>query len=452
MQPAKALVLGFLAVILVGAFALSLPSSRLDGGIHPMEALFTATSAVCVTGLAVVDTAQAHTTFGEIVILLLLQIGGLGYMTAATAIALVIGREVGVRERVLLREAYGQYALRGMVWLTRKAILFTFIMEFVGAAILTARFATLYGFDWREAASLGVFHSISAFCNAGFDIMGRHYGQFASLSNFAGDAVINLTIAALFIIGGLGFAVMIELYGFRLRRRLSLHSKLVLVITPVLLLVGMFFILLLEWDNPLTLGGLGMGDKTLVSFFQSATARTAGFSTINIAEMRSATLSFMSALMFVGGSTGGTAGGIKTTTFILIILGIWSIVRGKNDVEMFSRRIPVTNVLRALTIAALSALVVVAGTVILTMTEFARVEGAGIPGDPFLNIGFEAFSAFGTVGLSAGVTPHLSPIGRLVIIILMFVGRIGPLTAMAALVSEERRRKGRLPEEHVAIG
>lgn len=451
-EPAKVLVLGFLTVITIGTLLLSLPVAREDGRICPMDAVFTAASSVCVTGLAVVDTARTYTTFGEIVTLILIQIGGLGYMTIATAIALLIGRQVGIRERVLLREAHGQLSLRGMVWLTRRILWFTLMMEAIGAAVLAVRFSMLPQFSAGESIYYGVYHAVSAFCNAGFDLMGKHFGEFSGLVPFSGDIVVSLTIPVLIICGGLGFAVVTEISGFRGRQRFSLHTKLVLAVTLGLIVSGMLLILLLEWNNPLTLAKMGFGEKMLVSFFQSVTPRTAGFSTVNIAEMKSVTLSVLSMLMFIGASPGGTGGGIKTTTFILIVLAIWSIVKGKRDAEVFGRRIPTPDIFRALAIAVLAALLVVTATVVLTLTELSAVERAGLPEDSFIAIGFEVVSAFGTVGLSTGITPLLSPLGRLMIILVMFIGRVGPLTAMAALTSEERPLKGRLPEEHVAIG
>lgn len=451
-EPAKAFVLGFAAVIAIGTMLLSLPIARENGGIHPMDALFTAASAVCVTGLAVVDIARTYTTFGEIVTIILIQIGGLGYMTAATAIALLIGRQVGIRERVLLREAHGQLSLRGMVWLTRRTLWFTLILESVGAAILALRFSTLPQFSPGMSLYYGTYHAVSAFCNAGFDLMGKPFGAFASLTPFSADAVVSLTIAGLIITGGIGFAVVAELSSFRERFRLSLHSKLVLVTTAGLIILGTLLILALEWDNPLTLAKMDTGEKVLVSYFQSVTPRTAGFSTINIGELRSVTVSIIGTLMFIGASPGGTGGGIKTTTFILIVLAIWSIVKGKRDTEIFGRRIVTTDVFRALAIAVLAALLVVTATIVLTMSELTTIQRAGIPEDTFIALGFEVISAFGTVGLSTGITPLLSPFGRLVIILVMFVGRVGPLTAIAALTSRERALKGRLPEEHVTIG
>ncbi|HUV04975.1 MAG TPA: potassium transporter TrkG [Armatimonadota bacterium] len=451
-EPAKAFVLGFAAVIAIGTMLLCLPIAREDGAIHPLDSLFTASSAVCVTGLVVVDIAKTYTTFGEIVTMILIQIGGLGYMTAATAIALLIGRQVGIRERVLLREAHGQLSLRGMVWLTRRTLWFTLILESLGAAILALRFSTLPQFSPGMSIYYGIYHAISAFCNSGFDLMGKPFGAFASLTRFSADAVVSLTMTGLIIAGGLGFAVVAELSSFKQRLRLSLHSKLVLVTTAGLIILGTLLILALEWDNPMTLAKMGTGEKVLVSYFQSVTPRTAGFSTVNIGAMKSVTVSTIGTLMFIGASPGGTGGGIKTTTFILIVLAIWSIVKGKRDTEVFGRRILTTDVLRALAIAVLAALLVVTATIALTLTELGTVKAVGIHEEPFIAIGFEVISAFGTVGLSTGITPLLSPFGRLVIILVMFVGRVGPVTAIAALTSRERPLKGRLAEEHVTIG
>ncbi|MBI2841806.1 MAG: Trk family potassium uptake protein [Armatimonadetes bacterium] len=448
-RPATTIALSFAILIAVGTVLLSLPVARADGRVDPFAAIFTATSTVCVTGLVIADTATTFTTFGEIVVLVLIQLGGLGYMTIATVVAILLGRELGLSERIVLREAHGQPRLSGVIRLTRNTLMFTLVAEAVGTTILVLRFASDPNFNGWKSLYYAVFHSVSAFCNAGFDLMGAVFGKFSSLTAYKLDPVVSLTIAGLFIIGGLGYPVVEEL-ARRKKRRLSVHARLVVWTTAALLLLGTAAILILEWSNPETLQGLSLPGKLLVSFFQSATARTAGFSTVDIADVNATTLFVLGTLMFIGASPGGTGGGVKTTTFVLMVVAVLSVLRGRTDSEVFGRRIPAANVYRALAIVILSAILVAVATMVLTLTELdvaSRGERAG-----FMAVQFEVLSAWGTVGLSTGITPDLSGVGRIVIIIMMYVGRIGPLTAFAALAAREKPVKRRLAEEHVVIG
>jgi len=449
LKPATVIALSFAIAITVGTLLLSLPVAWQDGLSHPFDALFTATSAVCVTGLVIVDTSTAFTTFGEIVILLLVQIGGLGYMTIATAAAILLGRELGITQRVMLRESQGQVRLSGIIRLTRNTMIFTLVVEAIGAVILSLRFAADPNINGLTTIYYGIFHSVSAFCNAGFDLMGVIYGPFSSITHYRADIVINLTIAGLLTIGGIGYPVVEELVR-RNKRRLSVHTKLVISTTVALLVLGMLFVLIIEWSNPLTIGGASFGEKLMASFFQSASARTAGYNTVDIGDVRAATLFIFSILMFIGGSPSSTAGGIKTTTFVLMLIAVYSVAKGRTDSEVFGRRIPATDIYRALAIAILAGILVMLATMALTLTE---PEFSGPGGESnFLRVQFDVVSALGTSGLSSGITQNLSPLGRIIIIFMMYIGRIGPLTAFTALAIREKPVRRRLAEEHVIIG
>ena len=434
LNPAQTIIAGFAMIILAGTAVLSMPVAAADG--RPTEfltALFTATSATCVTGLVVVDTADHWSPFGQLVILALIQIGGLGYMTVATLMAMAIGRRIGLRERLVLQEAHNLYTLGGIVRFTRTVVLLTLAIETVGAALLTLRWWPELGFP--RAVYFGVFHSISAFNNAGFDLMGR----FRSLIPYLGDAAINLTLAALIIVGGLGFTVLVDLTR---PRRLTLHAKVVLSTTAALITLGTLLVLLLEYGNPETLGRLPLREKLLAAFFQSVTPRTAGFNTLDIGRMLDPTLMLLIALMFIGASPGGTGGGIKTTTFVAPMAVILAMLRGRQDPELFRRRLPPVVVYKAVTIALIGvAFVVTMGTAL------AFVERV-----PFIRALFEVTSAFGTVGLSTGITPELGVAGRVIVMFTIFTGRVGLLTMAFALTRRQRAANFRYPEERILIG
>lgn len=448
-KPATVIALSFAVAIAVGTAVLSLPVCWENGRSDPFAALFTATSAVCVTGLVVVDTATAFSRFGEVVILLLLQIGGLGYMTIATVVAILLGRQLGITQRLVLSQSHGQARLSGIIRLTRDTLIFALSVEAIGAVILAVRFAFDPNISGWQALYYGIFHAVSAFCNAGFDLMGSIYGRYAGITPYTQDVVVSLTIAGLIIVGGLGYPVVEELVRGR-KRRLTTHTKLVVATTAALLAVGMFAILLIEWSNAGTLGGLAFPTKLMASFFQSVTARTAGFNTIDTGSLMPASLFVLGMLMFIGGSPGSTAGGIKTTTFVLMLVSVISVAKGRSDSEAFGRRIPAAEVYRALAITIMAALLVVFATLALTLTELGGVDAAHSA--KFMAVQFEVLSAWGTVGLTTGITPDLSPLGRLIIITVMYIGRIGPLTAFAALALREKPIRRRLAEEHVAIG
>lgn len=442
LSPSQVLVTGFAAVIIIGAILLSLPAASASGnGIRFIDAIFTATSATCVTGLVVLDTATSFSLFGQIVILTLIQVGGLGFMALATMIALFLGRKITLRGRILLQESLNQFSIAGLVRLTRYLLLTTFVVEGVGAIILSMRFSSIM--PASRAIYYGIFHAVSAFCNAGFDLFGSVTGPFSSLTYWEADTVVVFTIGALIIIGGLGFPVIVELLGHRKGNRLSLHTKVVLKATFWLLLVGVIATFGLEFSNPGTLSNLTPAGKFLGALFQGITPRTAGFNTLDMSKMRSSTLFVFVVLMFIGASPSSTGGGVKTTTMGVIMAALFSTIRGSNEVEIYDRRIDKALVFRALTIATLALVLVTCVTVALSVSEEAS----------FIQVMFETVSAFGTVGLTTGITTSLTDFGRILVMMTMFSGRLGPLTLMFALAQRQKPLANvTLPEEKVLIG
>ncbi|WP_042355439.1 TrkH family potassium uptake protein [Bacillus rubiinfantis] len=438
LDPPKILVLGFGLIILVGTLLLTLPVSTTDGqGLSWLNALFTATSATCVTGLVVVDTGTTFTLFGQIVILSLIQVGGLGFMTVATLFAFLLGKRISLKERILLQESLNNISMEGVVRLAKRILIFTAVIEGMGAILLSIRFS--FDMPIQKAIYYGVFHSISNFNNAGFDLM----GEFHSLTDYVSDPVITLTICLLIILGGIGFIVMNEIYEYRRVKRLSLHTKIVLITSAILIISGTAGILLMEWTNTKTLRSLSFSGKLLGSLFQSVTARTAGANTLNIGEMTQSSLFLIIFLMFIGASPGSTGGGIKTTTFSTLIGAVWSQIRGKDDVIFFRQRIEYETIYKALTVSFSGLVLVAMVTLFLTITEH---------GKDFLMLLFEATSAFATVGLSMGLTPELSPLGKCVIIFTMFAGRVGPLTIAFAVTMRRNPDAFRYPKGKIMIG
>ncbi|MBE3581454.1 MAG: Trk family potassium uptake protein [Thermoanaerobacteraceae bacterium] len=441
LTPTQGIVLGFACVILVGTLLLMLPVSSAAGRASDfLTALFTATSAVCVTGLVVVDTGTYWSTFGQGVIALLIQIGGLGWMSVVTLLALLIRKRISLGERLLMQEALNRENLGGVVALTKRIILTTFVLEGVGALVLSWRFARDFG--WAQGVYYGVFHAVSAFNNAGFDVLGPVFGPYCSLTPYVQDITINIVISSLLILGGIGFPVIMEVLGFRKSGRLSLHSRIVLLTTLVLIVAGTLTILAIEWDNPNTLGPLPPAGKGMAAYFQAVTPRTAGFNTVSIDDLRPASQYAQVILMFIGASPAGTGGGIKTTTFTVLVLAIAAVVRGRQEVEFGGRRIPWARVIKALAIAALSFFLVIAVSFILLLTE----------GEAFLPILYEVTSAFATVGLTTGLTPDLTPVGRCLLILTMFAGRVGPVSLAMAIWKRQVKANIHLPEEQVILG
>jgi len=436
LTPYQILVLGFATLILCGALLLMTPMASVNGhSLSFIDALFTSTSAVCVTGLVVVDTGTYFSLFGQLVIIFLIQAGGLGIMTMATLMALVMRRKIQLRERLIMQEALNQMTVSGVVRLTQYIILITLLIEFVGGTILAINWYPQLG---NQGIYFGYWHAVSSFCNAGFDL----FGNFSSLTNYVNDATVNLTISSLIILGGIGFTVMFDVWHNRRWRNFSLHTKLVLVTTTVLLVSGSLVILLLEMNNPDTLGPLSWQGKFLGSYFQSVSTRTAGYNTVDIGKLQDATIFFMVILMFIGASPSSTGGGIKTTTIGVLIAAVWALITGKQDAEIFQRRISQQLIYKAFTVFFIAATLVIFVTMMMSITESAS----------FLRILFEVVSAFGTVGLTTGITPTLTDYGKMWIIVTMFAGRVGPVTLALALALRTRKGMVHYPEGKINIG
>ncbi|MGO4369778.1 TrkH family potassium uptake protein [Paenibacillus sp. MCAF20] len=436
-SPPRILVSGFALIIFIGAFLLSLPFASATGErLNFIDALFTATSATCVTGLVVVDTGTYFSTAGQIVLMVLFQLGGLGFMTMATLIALVLRRKISLRERLILQEAMNQTSMEGIIRLIRRVIYYSLSIELVGMLLFTFRFS--FDMPLGKAAFFGAFHAVSLFNNAGFDI----FGDYRSLTLYVSDPIVNIAAMMLIVFGGLGFVVMSDLMEYRKKRKLSLHSKIVLAMTGTLIALGAIVLFVFEFTNPLTLGSLDWGGKIWASFFQAVTPRTAGMNTLDYTALRQATVFFTIILMFIGASPGSTGGGIKTTTFTVLVGAVIAMIRGREDIVFFRYRLAKDRIFKALTITILSLTLVIVVTMVL----------ATIEDQPFLKILFEATSAFGTVGLSVGLTPELSHIGKVIIMITMFAGRLGPLTLAYALGPGTDKELYRYPEGKITIG
>lgn len=432
------MVLGFAGVIAVGTVGLWLPIAHEPGAeVSLIDAAFTAVSAVCVTGLIVVDTPVAFSLFGEIVILLLIQVGGLGIMLVASLIGLTLARRMRLRTRIVTATENRSVSLGDVGRLARGILLTSLLIEAVLALILSLRFALTYGYEAREAAWLGIFHAVSSFNNAGFSLFSD------SMIGFATDPVVVLPMCVAIILGGLGFPVLLQLRKeFRRPLHWSMNTNIVLSMTAVLLVLGTVWIAVNEWTNPDTIGGMSAADRVLVSFFHSVQTRTAGFNSVDIGLMTPETWLGMDILMFIGGGPAGTAGGIKVTTFAVLFFIILTELRGDVAVNIFGKRLSRAVHRQAITIALMGAAAVAAGTVAL-MSWTDRELGEVL---------FEATSAFGTVGLSTGITADLPPGAEILLMVLMFLGRLGPLTLGTALVLRERRTLYELPKERPAIG
>ena len=435
------IVLGFGTIILVGALLLHLPVSARDGQATPwLICLFTATSATCVTGLIQVDTFLHWSGFGQGVILVMLQMGGLGFVTLVTLLFLAFRRKIGMAHRVVMASALNMTRTAGVVRVARHALMGTFLLEGAGALILATRFVPEFG--WGQGLWFSLFHSVSAFCNGGFDLLGEHSGAFASLVDFSGDPVVLCTIMTLIAVGGIGFFVWEDIAEHRGWRGLSTYSKLVLTITAGLIVCGWLFFLCVEWNNPATFGGMTPGEKVLNALFQSVTLRTAGFSSINQGGLTESSAAMSILLMLVGGSSGSTAGGIKTVTAGVLLLTLWESLRGREQVVVRGRTIPQRRVLDALTLFLAMILLFVVGAMALSILD----------GIPILTAAYETASALGTVGLTMGVTPELSPASSLILILYMYLGRVGVLSFSIAFLLRPAESKLRYPAADMLIG
>ncbi len=430
------LALGFFFVIFGGAIILSLPISSASGEVtNFIDALFTSTSAVCVTGLITLDTGSYWSFFGQTMIMILIEIGGLGFMSFTTLVAIILGKKITLRDRLLLQDAMNAFNIQGLVKMVQYILIFTISIQLLGALIFSTQFIPQHGLG--KGIFLSIFHSISAFCNAGFDLFGN------SLMNYNSNAIIILCASALIIIGGLGFAVWIELYNFRNVKRLTLHSKMAIFMTVALILGGAVLMFLFEIKNHETIADMSIGDKLLNSLFASVTTRTAGFNSIPVGEMTTAGKFLTIILMFIGGSPGSTAGGLKTTTFGVLIVTVICVIRGKEDVQVFNRRFAKDLVYKAFTLFFIGGALVITATMLLSYTEL---------GASFMALIFEVVSAFGTVGLSVGLTSQLSEIGKIIIMIMMYLGRVGPLTVVLALTRKRMDTGIKYPEGKILIG
>ena len=432
------LALGFLGVILVGALILTLPISTTKGeSTNFLDALFTATSAVCVTGLIVVDTGTYWNAFGQTVIMILIEIGGLGFMSFTTLIAIILGKKITLRERLILQDAMNTFNIQGLVKMVRYVLIFTVSVQFFGALLFSTQFVPEYGLG--KGIFYSIFHSISAFCNAGFDILGK----FNSLTSYNSNAVVILVASALIIIGGLGFTVWSELYSSKSLRKVSLHSKMVILMTVVLVVGGTLLMFLFENNNINTIADMSFIDKVMNSFFASVTPRTAGFNSIPTDGMTTAGKFLTIILMFIGGSPGSTAGGIKTTTIGILIVTIVCVIQGREDAEVFKRRFSKDLVYKAFTLIFIGLSLVIVVTMLLSYTE---------KGVSFIALFYETVSAFGTAGLTLGLTSELSNIGKVLIIFMMYLGRVGPLTVVLSITKKRKNSGIKYPEGKILIG
>lgn len=437
-HPARGVALGFLLAIVIGSLLLMLPAASAAGRSAPfMVAFFTSVSAVCVTGLVTVDTGSYWSAFGQATIMVLFQLGGFGMMTAATVLGLMVNRSPRLRTRIMTQTETRSLALGDVRSVARLVLLVTLVTQSAVAAVLIVRLHFGHGLGWLEAGWSGLFHAVSAFNNAGFSIHAD------GLMRYAQDALILVPIMLAIVIGGIGFPVLHDL---RQRRRdprhWSLHTKLTLGGTLVLLLLGFFTTLLFEWDNTRTIGQFGVAGKMLNSLFISVSARTAGFNAVDIAALTQETWAMHYFLMFIGGGSAGTAGGVKVGTVAVLFLLVLAEARGRSDPEAYGRRIGAPAQRQAITVLALGSLAVVLGTMFL-------LRVTDLPTDQII---FEVISAFGTVGLSTGITAQLPVSGQLVLALLMFIGRVGTITLATSLVLGERRMPYRYPEEHPIVG
>jgi len=441
LSPAQILVVSLALLIAAGTVLLMLPIAAAGDSLGLVDALFTATSAVCVTGLIVVDTPGALSVFGQVVVLLLIQAGGLGYMTLTTVVAMAIGRQLSVHERITLQEALNVETMDDLLRFALTVFKFTLVFELAGAAILTLAWWGEFGAG--RAVYLGLFHSVSAFNNAGFALFSD------SLMQFRGDWVVNAVVITLVVCGGIGFVVLSELSRWRRGRRLSVHARLVLGVSALLVVVATIFVFALERGNPRTLAGLALPEAWLAALFQAVTPRTAGFNTIDIGAMAPATLFGLMILMFIGAAPGGTGGGVKISTFSITVAALWATVRGYHYTSLLRRRLSPVLVARAFFISLIAFLALNAVAVVLLVVEERSL---------LLTL-FETTSAFGTVGLSMGeggapvsLTGHFGGAGKLLIVAMMFMGRIGPLTLAVAVAHQRSVPSIRYPEGRILVG
>lgn len=439
-NPMRTLAIGFAIVILLGGILLSMPFSSANGESTPfIDSLFTSATSVCVTGLVTVDTGTHWNLLGKTIILILIQTGGLGFMTFTTLTAVILGRRLGLKDRLIMQEAYNAMNLQGIIRMVRYVFLFTVTVEGVGALFLMTRFIPEFGI--RTGIFYGIFHSVSAFCNAGIDLL----GNFDSLTKHNTDKIMLLTISCLIVVGGLGFSVWNEILNFRKKKRMSFHARVVLSTTGFLILTGAVMFFVFEYNNPATLKGMSFLDKITNSLLTSITPRTAGFNSISTSEMTMGGRLLTMIFMFIGGSPGSTAGGVKTTTFAVLLLTAVCYLKGRDDPEAFGRRLDKDTVYKSFSVFTIGLGLVFLVSLIISFAE----SGTSIT---FENIFYESISAFGTVGLTEGITPSLHTVSKAALIFGMYSGRVGPLTVLFALSSNKSPAKITYPEGRILIG
>lgn len=439
MSHVQIIALGFFLIIMTGTILLMLPVSTKNGqGAGFLEALFTATSASCVTGLVVQDTSTYWSSFGQAIILTMIQIGGLGFMTIATMFFMLLRRRVLLRGREILTESISVNQVGGIMRLAKKILIGTFLIEGVGALLLMIRLVPLYG---KQGVWMSVFHSVSAFCNGGFDLMGQHTGPYSSLTGFVDDWLVNMVIMALIVIGGVGFVVWDDMLTHKWKiRRYHLHSKIVLFMTGLLIFGGAILFLLIERNA--TGAGLSFGDQILVALFDSVTARTAGFNTVDTAALSDAGKLLTIALMFIGGSPGSTAGGVKTTTIMVLMLYSFSYMRKNRGTSVFGRSLEEDALRKASAVFFTNLMLALGVTIVISAIQSL----------PMLDLMFETFSAIGTVGMSTGLTRELNDLSRVLIMFLMYCGRVGSLSFANALAGKRKTAPVRDAVEKITIG
>lgn len=442
-SPTRLIVASFFAVIVIGTLLLMLPFSSKGAAISLVDAFFTATSATCVTGLIVFDTFTKFTMFGQIVILLLIQIGGLGLVTLASFLNVAIGKRLGFKSLRLASESVNNTEVSRAGQFLTFVVKVALVIETVGALLLSIVFIPDFGVD---GVFISIFIAISAFCNAGFDILGR-VGAYSSLTTYFANPFVLGVVAALIVCGGLGFIVWFDIISYKKTKHIHLHTKLVLAVTAFLIITGTIGFALLEWGNPATLGPMSVFNKITNSVFQSITARTAGFNSIDMSSISNVTKLFMIVLMFVGAAPGGTGGGIKITTISVILMAVISVIMGKNDASIRGHRIEQKTVYKSLAIFMLSGFAVMASAVTIFFNSGPEISE--------MSSVFEAVSAFATVGLSVGVTSIMNPIAKVVTILTMFIGRVGPISLAITLSmkhEDSAQKRAILPDAKIIVG
>lgn len=441
LSPAKVLSYGFAIIIILGTFLLSLDiASATNEGIRLVDAFFIATSATCVTGLAVVDIGTQFSVFGQVVVMILTQIGGLGFMALGTLIALAFNRRISLRERLVLQESMNYNSMGGLITLIRRVLLYSLVIEGVGALLLAIRWSL--DMPLGQALYFGLFHSISIFNNGGFDLFGQIHGPFSGVGKYIGDPFVNIVLMILIFLGGIGFIVISDLLNYRQVKQLSLHSKVVLTMSGILIVVGAVIFFIMEWSNPETLKDISLKDGILASFFHSISARSGGVSTLSVSDMRHSTQFLLIILMFIGAAPGSTGGGIKVTVFAILLGAMYAMLRGKQDIVFFRKRLSKESILRAITQTWLALFLVVFVAMILSIVESRD----------FLVLLFETTSAFSTAGLTLDLTPNLTDISKIILCIVMYLGRVGPMTMAYAITAGSGKESYRLPEGKITIG